>query len=108
MAEPQKGKGRSYYTGLVTGAFEFREPYKLNRSIDASGRGAAIMTSKGLLLQRRKRGMGIETGQTETVRVSFLEQGVPRSTNKSSAGVDGTTPGGVIEGDRGRVWPGFD
>ena len=72
IAEPQKGKGRSYYTGLVTGAFEFREPYKLNRSVDASGRGAAIMTSKGLLLQRRKRGMGIETGQTETVRLNVV------------------------------------
>ena len=67
VAELRKGKERGYYAGLVTGAFDFRQEYSV----------CGQSTAKGLLLQRRKRGAGMEVGRTETVRLNAISNMVP-------------------------------
>lgn len=54
IADPTDGN-RGYYTGLVTGAFEFRQPYVVHGS-------RSFTTKQGLLIQRAD-------GHTHTVRL---------------------------------------
>jgi hypothetical protein len=60
VAEPSDGK-RGYYTGLVTGAFQFRQAYAV-----LHGSGTNISTMQGLLIQRTN-------GRAQTVRLHGKE-----------------------------------
>eukprot|EP01044_Picomonas_judraskeda_P010609 COSAG03_NODE_1378_length_4208_cov_6.583110_1_plen_1096_part_01 len=89
--EGHGGAERGYYTGLVTGAFEFRQPYMVS----------GVSTAKGLLLQRTDGPK--ETGrerQRETVRLNLISNLVPSQQellciSQKLTGTASDTPGGT-------------